>query len=263
MAGSYFTTTDGVSFLPTDHGRGPWDPDACHAGPPTALMARAVEALAPDKHLARMTVEVMRPIPMRGFRVQGEIRRPGRQVTLTEAEIFDDDVIYARAYGLHLRVLDGLEVDSPAVEVPDLAAAVPGPFPIHTPAHDLPGFTDSIEVRYDPSQSQGAGGPTTLWFRALVPILEGEEPSPFQRICPLADSGNGISFNHYLDEVFFLNADLTLSLHRPPAGEWHASRVLSHWHPTGIGSAEAVLFDRSGPVGTAIQNLLLTPVPGA
>lgn len=263
MPDAYFTTTDGDHFQPTDHTRGPWDPLSCHAGPPTALMARAVERLVPGMHLSRLTVELMRPIPMSGFRVQGEIRRPGRQVTLTEAEIFDDDTIFARAFGMHVRVVEGLEVAGPDVGTPDFSVAVPGPFPIHTSAHGEPAFSTSIEARYDPSQSQGTGGPTTVWLRTKVPILADEEPSPFQRICPLADSGNGISYNAYLDEVFFLNPDLTISIHRPPVGEWHASRVVSHWQPSGIGSAEALLFDVEGPVGSAIQNLLLNPVSGA
>lgn len=258
MAAAYFTTPDGATFLPTDHSRGPWDPDACHAGPPTALMARAVERLVPDMHLARMTVELMRPIPMTGFRVQGEVRRPGRRVTLTEAELFDDDAIFARAYAMHLRVLDGIELATAGVEVPDFAVAVPGPFPIHTTVHGLEAFNTSVEVRYDPSQSRGTGGPTTVWMRPRVPILADEEPSPFQRICPLADCGNGISYNAYLDEILFVNPDLTISVHRPPRGEWHASRVVSHWHPSGIGSAEATLFDVDGPVGSAVQSLLLT-----
>lgn len=263
MPDAYFTTGDGDHFLPTEYARGPWDLHSCHAGPPTALMVRAVERLTPGMHLARMTVELMRPIPMAGFRVQGEIRRPGRQVTLTEAEIFDDDTIYARAYGMHVRVLEGMDVGTPDVGTPDLAVAVPGPFPIHTTAHGEPAFNTSVEVRYDPGQSQGTGGPTTAWFRPKVPILADEEPSPVQRICPLADSGNGISYNAYLDQVFFVNPDLTISIHRPPVGEWHAARVVSHWQPSGIGSAEATLFDVEGPVGSAIQNLLLTPVPGA
>ena len=260
---AYFTRPNEHWFLPTDHTRGPWDVDACHAGPPTALMARAVERLLPDLQLTRLTVELMRPIPMAGFRVQAEIRRPGRMMSLTEAEILDDDRIYARAYAMHLRTLgEPLEVSTAPVDVPLLQDAIPGPFPITETAHGLQSFTTSVEVRYDPEGSPGAGGPTTMWMRTLVPILPDEEPSPFQRICPLADSGNGISWNEYLDKVFFVNPDATISIHRPPDGEWFCSRTASHWHASGIGTADAQLFDRHGPVGRATQNLLLSRPPG-
>jgi Acyl-CoA thioesterase C-terminal domain len=95
-----------------------------------------------------------------------------------------------------------------------------------------------------------------------VPIVAGEEPTPFQRICPLADCLNGISFNTWLDAVWFVNADLTVSLHRDPVGEWFCARAVSHWEPTGIGLAEAALFDVEGHVGAASQNLLLSPPGG-
>lgn len=256
---AYFTTADGVWFSPGDGARGPWDPDACHAGPPTALMVRAMERLAPHHQMTRVTVELLRPIPMRGFRVQAETRRPGRSVTTTEAEILDDDRVYARAFGLHLRELAHLEYGTPAVAVPDFDASTPGPFPITDTRHHLPAFPSSVEVRYDPSGSQGAGGPTTLWMRT-IPILADEEPSGFQRLCPLADSGNGISYNGYLDRVLFVNPDLALTVHRLPEGEWFCSRVLSHWQPNGVGMTDAELFDRTGPVGRAVQTLLIDPV---
>lgn len=251
-------TEDGAWFRPTDYARGPWLPDACHAGPPTALLARAMEASVPDQRLTRVTVELMRPIPMRGFRVQAFMKKPGRSVSLSEAELYDDDAIYARAYGVHLRTLEALDVPTAPVEAPSFEVAVEGPFPVSTTVHGLPAFTDSVECRYDPV-SEGPGGPTTMWMRTKVPLLAGEEPTPFQRICPLADSLNGISYNQVLDEVWFVNTDLTVSLHRDPVGDWFCADAVSHWEPTGVGLADAALYDTEGPVGRATQNLLLSP----
>lgn len=260
MTDAYFTTADGVWFTPTEHTRGPWDAGACHAGPPTALMVRALERLVPSQRLCRITVEVGRPVPMAGFRVQAEVRRPGRTVTLSEAEILDDDAVYARAYGLHVRRLDGFHPVTALTGAPHFEVSVPGAFPIRSTVHGLTAFNTSVDVRYDPSGSQGEGGPTTMWMRTRVPIIAGEEASPFQRICPLADCGNGISYNEYLDRVLFVNADLTVVLHREPVGEWFCSRAVSHWQPDGTGLADAELFDVRGPVGRALQTLVLTPV---
>lgn len=257
MPASYFTTGDGLWFSPTEHSRGPWDVHSCHAGPPVALMVRAVEALVPNQQLTRLTVELIRPIPMAGFRVQGEVRRPGRSVTHTEAEIYDEDRTYARAYGMHIRVLDDLDVATAAVDSPPFSVSVPGPFPVSGDLHDESWFRASVECRYGQGSQIAAGGPTTMWMRALYPIVEGEDPSPFQKIAPLADCGNGISYNGDLTSISFVNPDLTLSLHRRPVGDWFASRSVSHWQPSGIGLADAELFDVDGPVGRATQSLIL------
>lgn len=257
MSTSYFETVDENWFVPTEHTRGPWSIDACHAGPPVALMVRAVERIVDHHQLARITVELMRPIPMTGFRVQAEIRRPGRSVTLTEAEIYDDDRIHARAYATHVRVLDDLQVASPGMDHPILSEAVPGPFPVESRFRGESSFASSVNVRYDPASDIAQGGPTTVWMRAKYPFLSDEEPSPFQRIAPLADCGNGISYNGHPESFSFVNSDLTISLHRPPRGDWFGSRAVSHWHSTGIGLADAELYDTDGPVGRATQTLLL------
>jgi hypothetical protein len=95
-------------------------------------------------------------------------------------------------------------------------------------------------------------------MRALAPLPD-EQPSPFQRICPLADCGNAFSRHADPDRVQFINADLTIALHRDPVGEWLGSRAVSYWQPSGVGLADALLFDEHGPVGRALQTLLLRP----
>jgi len=256
MREAYFDTDDGTWFRGTDYARGPWDPRACHAGPPTGLLARALEWEIPDKALVRMLVEIARPIPLAGFRVETQQRRVGRSVATTRARILDEERVYATASALHMRTIE-LETRTVDVPVPDFASAVPGPFPVDPAGQGEPGFGSSLEMRYDPAGSFGKGGPTTAWARCRVPLLEGEEPSPFQRLCPLADCGNGLSYNESIDRMAFINADLLISVHRPPSGEWICSRAVSFWEPTGIGLADAALFDVDGPVGRATQNLLL------
>lgn len=259
-ATSFFTTPDGAWFEPSEVCRGPWDADSCHAGPPAGLLARALERLVPEQRLTRLTVDLVRPVPMAGFRIDAEVVRPGRSVSTTRAALIDGEgTVRATAAGLHLRVDAPVERPTATVAAPDLAEASPGPFPISRSLHDLPAFMDGVEVRYPPSEDP-APGPTTLWLRT-VPLLPDEEPSPFQRICPLADCGNAISRNAEPWEAGFVNPDLTVVLHRPPEGEWFGSRSASHWHPDGTGLADALLFDYRGVVGRALQTLLLTPPP--
>ena len=263
MADSFFTV-DGDVFVPTDLARGPWDPEACHAGPPTGLMVRALEAALPELRLARISVDLGRPVPMAGFTVHAEVVRAGRATGNTRVAIVDrDGNERVTATGMHVGVaavpLFEQRLDSTGVHTTRLADAVPGEFPIGPFRHGLPGFRNAVEVRY-PDGEDDRPGPTTVWMRS-VPLLAGEEPSQFQRICPLADCGNAFSRNAEPWQVQFVNTDLVVALHRDPVGEWLGSRAVSTWQPTGVGLADAVLFDDEGPVGRALQTLLLRPAP--
>lgn len=255
MNGSYFTTEDGDWFQPTDHARGPWSADACHAGPPTSLMLREAERLLPDYPPTRITVELHRPIPMAGFRLESEVIRSGRTVGSVGIRVVDDDRIYASAVTMQLAKTE-VEVTSPEVAVPLFSESVAGEFPISDALHSLPGFVDSLEVRYDPSGSMGKGGPTTMWMRT-VPILPDEDPSGYQRIGPLADCGNGISYNDDISDVTCINADLNLNLFREPLGDWFAMTAVTHGSATGVGISHGALYDTEGAVGHATQSLLL------
>ncbi|MDH3293137.1 MAG: thioesterase family protein [Acidimicrobiia bacterium] len=263
----------GEVFLGNDPARGPWDPDACHAGPATALLARSCERVvsahdhlyrsdnadpsdAPDRRLIRLTVDLARPIPIGGFRVDAKVQRAGRTTATSHAELIDlDGQVCATAWALHLTAGPEQDFPTPPIETPRLADAVEGGFPVQLMGHGRPGFSTGVETRYPPAQDH-LPGPTTIWMRA-IPVLDSEPPSPFQKICALADSGNAISRNAEPAEVAFVNPDLTITLHREPSGEWFGSDVVSHWQPNGIGMADALLFDEHGVVGRAIQTLLL------
>ncbi|HEY5650934.1 MAG TPA: thioesterase family protein, partial [Acidimicrobiia bacterium] len=65
------------------------------------------------------------------------------------------------------------------------------------------------------------------------------------------------SFHEGTETMAFVNADLMVSLHRPPHGTWIGSHTVSFWEPNGIGRADAELFDDTGPVGRAMQSLVL------
>jgi len=249
-----FFTIEGEWFRPTDHCRGPWDPNACHAGPPTGLLARASEHLIPDQQLVRLTVDLTRPIPHAGFRIDAEITRKGRTVSTTEMTIVATDgrpVVSAR--GMHVAATDPGPIPTAAFATPRLADSQPGAFPFAAGGHGRPMFAGAVEMRYPPGEDPGPG-PTRAWMRT-VPLLADEEPSPFQRICPLADCGNAISRNANPLPLTFLNTDLTILLHRPPVGEWLGTDSVSRWEPSGIGMSDSLLFDDLGPVGRALQVL--------
>ncbi|HEX7746647.1 MAG TPA: hypothetical protein VF462_15470 [Micromonosporaceae bacterium] len=101
-------------------------------------------------------------------------------------------------------------------------------------------------------------GPATVWARQRVPLVAGEEPSALQRLLVLADSGNGLS--RTLDLTWwFINTELTVHLHRQPAGEWMCVQARTTLGDRGAGLAETVLADDQGPVGRGAQALRVGP----
>ncbi len=259
MADAFFTTKDNDWFSPTQHTRGPWDENSCHAGPPTGLLARALELTVPEQRLMRITVDLIRPIPFSGFRIHAEIVRQGRTVTTSKASLLNSEGnTVVTATGLHIREQREHPFPSHETEIEPFASAQTGLFPIKQTLHGKPAFNgDGVETKYPPGQDD-LPGPTIAWLKT-VPLLATETPSPFQRMCPMADCGNAFSRNAEPNEVLFVNADLTIVLHRPPEGEWMGSHSKGYWESNGLGLADAMLFDQKGVVGRALQTLLLRP----
>jgi len=260
---SFFSTPDGDWFQPTDVCRGPWDPNACHAGPPTGMLIRAAERLLPDQRFVRITVDLLRPIPHAGFRIAGSVVRLGRTVSAAALAIVDaDDREVVTARTLHMTTQPSAELPTAPPDTPPFAEARPGSFPIGRAAHPLPMFADATEVRYPPGDDH-SGGPTTAWMRTIALLPDDDDRagvSGYARIAPLADCGNAFSRNAEPGRLVFMNTDLTISLHREPAGEWFGMRSVSRWESDGIGISDSLLFDEHGPVGRAIQSLIIQHV---
>jgi hypothetical protein len=101
-------------------------------------------------------------------------------------------------------------------------------------------------------------GPSTDWIRLRVPLVAGEPLSPLARVVAVADFGNGISWVLSRNDGYrFINPDLTVYLHRLPAGEWVCLEAATAVEAHGIGLAESRLWDEHGPIGRALQSLLL------
>jgi len=256
---AYFRQSADGAFVGNDPARGPWSADHCHAGPVSGLIVRAAETeVGADKMLTRLTVDLLRPLPLAGLRVAVETTRHTKTLATTRVTVHDlDDTLCATATTMHLVRRDLGQVANIDLHPPQLEDAVTGPFPIGETRHNLPGFANYCEVLYPKGGNQGPG-PKTVWMRTPT-LLEGEAQSPIQGLCPLADCGNGISWNAPTTEMGFMNTDLTVQIHREPVSDWLASDSLCHWQPSGIGMSQSVLYDAKGPVGTALQTLVLFP----
>jgi hypothetical protein len=117
----------------------------------------------------------------------------------------------------------------------------------------------AVEVRQTAGVFAGAG-PGAAWLRARVALVEGEEPSPFQRTAIVADSGSGVSQGVDHRRWLAINVDLSLSVHRDPAGEWIHLDSNTVVGAEGTGRTDTVLGDAEGEFARAIQTLLVAPV---
>ena len=255
---------DGSRVRPTPLCTGPWDPDAMHGGPPTVLCGRFLAEHRDGQdafHLARLTVELVRPVPLTPLTVEVAETRPGKRIQLLDAVVRDDAgmaIVYAR--GMRIRRTDnGLDeselslVDPVDVPAPDEST------PYHHGYPTEPGgfYMDAFEIRSADGRSFGPLGPSACWFRLVAPVFGGEPITPLDRVLTIADFGNGISNTVDAATHVYINPDLTVNLHRLPEGVWLLSDAISHLRPDGHGTATAHLHDSSGPLGVANQSLMV------
>ena len=252
---------DGDSLVPTDFARGPWSPESLHGGPVAAAVARSVEGITGDDGLAltRLTLDLLRPVTTAPMTVVSRVTRPGRKVQVVDTVLSQSGVEVTWARSLRIRVdptLPAVVASTPEEPAPDgPAAGVELSFP-------GPGYAQFVnqgmEIRFVGGRFERQG-PSTAWFRLACPVVAGETPTPVQRAVAAADFGNGISAELDFATDTFINPDLTVSLLRPPVGEWVCLEARTRFGSPGIGSAESVLWDEQGRIGRAVQNLFVEP----
>jgi hypothetical protein len=260
MATALFSP-DGDTFLPTALARSPWSAETLHGGSVAALLARAVEACSPsgDAQVTRLTVELMRPVPVTPLRVRAEVVRPGRKVRLVEASLWSGDANLAQARALSLRTTDapvpeGAAAAGPVVPGPDRGRETPFPRGDYEALHNA-----GTEIRFVKGKF-AEPGPATVWIRLRQPVVAGEQPSALQRVAAAADFGNGVSAVLDFTRWVFINPDLTIYLNRHPVGEWVCLDARTDVDGHGVGMAHSRLHDELGPIGRSAQSLLLEPL---
>lgn len=244
----------GFESLPTT--ASPWGPQSQHGGPPAALLTRAVESLpeAADRIVARLTLELLGPVPVGPLAVEAAVTRPGRSVALADAALIDLDrerpVARASAWLLP-------RTETYAGEV--------GPAPDHRPEdgeeHPRPagwngGYLDAVEWRWIHG-AVNQPGPAVVWMRPRVTLLPGEDWSPVSRIMACADSASGASAALPLASWTFLNTELTVHVLRPPVGDWLCLDARTVLSSGSVGLATSDIYDRSGLVARSAQALLV------
>lgn len=255
---SFYRQVADDRFESTPLTRGPWDAGSQHAGPPAALVGRAVErrpGARADARVARITFDIARPVPIGPLTVNTRVVRAGRRVEVVEAELIPDGAPAAmRATAVLIRTAEQAAPGVPGVPPP------PGPeSATDRPFFGLPydeGYHTAMEARFA-AGSYLEAGPATCWLRMRVPLVDGEATSPLSRVLIAADSGNGVSNVLDFRTHLFVNADLSVHLHRYPVGEWVCLDARTVVDAAGIGLADTALYDRSGSLGRSAQSLFV------
>ncbi|TQF02493.1 thioesterase family protein [Kitasatospora acidiphila] len=254
---SFYRDLGDGRFESTGATAGPWSPKAQHAGPPSALLGRALERHQPREgmRIARVTLEVPYPVPVGELAVNVRTVRGGSRTELLEAELTSQGraVMLARAW----RVVAS-PADTPALRPEPGPAALPDAQPLHAVAGtNADGYVSAMEWRF-PSGDFNTPGPGSAWVRQRIPLVAGEPDTPLARALTVADSNWAVAFE--LDHVrrMVINTDITLALHRDPVGEWLCLSAATAASPAGSGLAAGRMDDRAGDCGRILQTLLVT-----
>ena len=255
MADAFYLPLGEDVFRSTEHTGGPWSVGSQHLGPPSALLARQLERTGPGEGtvLARVTVEVLGPVPIADLTARSWVERPGRSVTLTGAELSAGGRAVARAWAWWIAAGDTSDV---VVGLPDPLPPVESGYPPEWPEGWHNGYLDAMEWMSLKGWF-GHNGPATLWGRQRVLTVDGEQPTGLQRLMAVADSGNGASSQLELRDWLFINTELTVHLWREPVGEWIGLDAETVIGPAGVGLATSTLHDTDGPVARGAQALLV------
>jgi hypothetical protein len=256
----YVYRVEGSTAFTSEAAAGPWNPQLQHGGAPASLIAWIAERMATREpmQIARLTVDLLRPVPIAPLAIRTEVVREGRKIQLCSVRLFAGETEVVRGAVLKIR---SDAVEPPADTVGSETLDVPGPErgrPLERQPDIANAFVTGLSLRFVRGSFEQPG-PSSVWFRADRPIVAGESISSAMRAALTADFCNGVSAALDFKRWTFINADLTVSLARQPVGEWILLDARTWLGDQGSGIAFARLGDERGYFGRAVQSLVVEP----
>ncbi|TQS39737.1 thioesterase family protein [Cryptosporangium phraense] len=236
---------------------GPWNPELQHAGPPSGLLGAVVQRTAPREgfRVARVTLEVVRPVPVAELEVRVAVRHSSARTELLDGEITAGGrtVMLARAW----RLLES-PADTPVIGHGPAATPLP---PVETPppfgdAHTA-GYLSAMEWRFLSGGGFTEAGPGEAWGRQRIPLIAEVDDTPLTRALTIADTNWAVGSELDFVRRMVINTDVTVALHRDPVGEWLCLRSETAAAPGGSGLASGRLDDVEGSCGRILQTLFV------
>jgi acyl-Coa thioesterase superfamily protein/acyl-CoA thioesterase superfamily protein len=247
---------DGANVATSPNAAGPWDIRMQHGSAPSALAVWAAEAILTPvpMQIARVTIDLMRPVPVAPLTLQTDVLREGRKIQLCAVRLFAGSVLVVSATVLKIKA-QALTLPHGVADQP-VDCAGPDQSRPDQPGSSSSPFVTGISVRAARGRF-GVPGPGAIWYRVDRPLVEGFPVSQAMRAVVAADFCNATSPTLDFREWTFINADLTVSFARQPVGTWILLDGQSVIGPDGAGLATARLADTSGYFGRAIQSLVV------
>lgn len=242
---------EGDLLIPQDIARSLWKADQMHGVATSGALGRTVEnavlaAGRDDLRPARFTVDLYRAPSMGPCLLESTVVREGSRLMLVDATLAQDGEVRARASALFLK----------QSENPTGRAWTPDDLPVPPPL-DVAEESDAPRVPFFHSPHVGWSqnfadhqndGRKQTWQSAL-PIVVGEEPTPFQGLAGVADSTSMVC-NWGSNGVEYINSDVTLAISRVPISQEVGIAALSRSEHDGIAVGTGIVFDRAGVIGT-------------
>jgi hypothetical protein len=259
-------------YHPTPHARGPWDPSTLHGRVISGLLAYEAETNhntpqeIEDFQVSRITVDMFRVPPMAPVMLAGEVVRTGRRIKVIDVHLTTEypekgRIEIARATVVMLRKTQNLkgtiwtppkwDINAPDENLPmsheiDGRKPTKGHKPIWQTLEVAPG------APHQPIQSGTGGtiGRRRAWIRETHELIAGEITSPIVRVAQVADVANPFA-NSGTHGLAYINADVSLYLHRNPEGNWIGIENSYHGADNGTAVGTVTLYDKMGNIGSA------------
>lgn len=254
---AFYTQTGPGQFDSSPLTAGPWSASSQHGGPPSALLAREMERYQPrDGHrLARVSIDILIPVPVGPLSIAVEGIRTGRRVQLLQAT--------ARAGGRTVLIGRAWRIAAASADFPvDVPESAPPEGEPTAQAFGFPdgwhagGYLSAIDWCFE-GGGFAADGPARAWARPNVALVAGEAMTPWQRVLTVGDSGSGISACAPPAEHPAINCDFAVVLHRDPVSEWIGMDSRTLVTPREGAMTQTTVFDAVGPAGLATQTLVV------
>lgn len=248
----YFTELDG-HYVPTRYCRGYWSPGTLNGRIVCGLLGHVLDKTfgAPDLVPVRFTVDMFRLVPAAPLRVDTEIVRSGRRAIFANAKLWSGDAMLAQASAVLVRASANPEMatfQTPNWDVPPPEELVPRPNPQFLDMRIIPRDRRLLtETASGDSRLHPEG--RCYWIQDPRNLIAGEANGAFTRVAMLADFASPLA-NGSAVGLDFINTDITLYLHRMPAGAWFGFEFHKHNAGQGIAIGECWLYDEVGPLGT-------------
>lgn len=243
----------GEQLVPLALARSSWSAEQAHGVAVSGALARTAEAELrrsgrDDLRITKWSVDLFRPVRMQPVVPTAVLVRQSSRLALIDVVLHQDGEPVARASAL---ALAPSETPPAPIWTPSLERPTPPPAEL-APVTDVPHvpfFRSASEWSQSFADHQNAG-PHTEW--ATTPrVVAGEAHSPFQAAACVADAANLVT-NWGEGGVGHINADLTMTLVRPPVGVSLGVQVLDRLEQDGIVVGTTTIFDREGVLGTVV-----------